>query len=474
LSNTITYPITLDIRRNLYQVLVMKESDANSRIIEATITDNGKPYDVTSDIIAIKWRKPDGHVIYNIAYAISDNNHKITIICTDQMLCVAGVAEAEFVFYRNDEVVSTMKFNASIDASVVSNIMIESSDEFGLLNELVSKNKELRDELEELEKNVEEAEAKRVVAENNRVSAENSRVEAETSRVNAEKDRVTAESNRVSAENTRKNNETERQNAENTRKSNENTRIDAENIRISNENTRISAENTRNTNENTRKSNESTRQTNETERINAEINREKTFDDFMDTANSEVERLRQENDTASANALSAKEYMNSAKESANSAATSATASALSETNAKNSETISTQMADLAKSYVVGTDGVIRKNDNQDCALYYWDQTKRIAQGVGGLIYMGTITFSELSDLNNQEPNYMFNISDEFVTDDTFKEGEGHLYKEGTNVCRTADGYWDALASYESSGSQEEVSKTEPLDQEIASFWMQEY
>ena len=39
MNSKIFYPITLDMRRNLYQVLVMKENDANSRIIKAKITD---------------------------------------------------------------------------------------------------------------------------------------------------------------------------------------------------------------------------------------------------------------------------------------------------------------------------------------------------------------------------------------------------------------------------------------------------
>ena len=42
--STTTYHLTLDLKRDLHQVLVMKESDANSRKVNITITDNGKQH----------------------------------------------------------------------------------------------------------------------------------------------------------------------------------------------------------------------------------------------------------------------------------------------------------------------------------------------------------------------------------------------------------------------------------------------
>ena len=58
--------------------------------------------------------------------------------------------------------------------------------------------------------------------------------------------------------------------------------------------------------------------------------------------------------------------------------------------------------------------------------------------------MGTISFEELT-AQTKESGYMFNISDEFESDNTFKDGGGIKYPAGTNVYYTADGYWDCLA-----------------------------
>lgn len=101
---------------------------------------------------------------------------------------------------------------------------------------------------------------------------------------------------------------------------------------------------------------------------------------------------------------------------------------------------------MAQSYAVGTGGEVRENDDNDSAKGYYEQSKRLAQGFNGIIPMGTITFSQLSDPENQVPKYMFNISDAFTSDERFTDGGGIYYGAGNNVIFTADGMWDALAA----------------------------
>ncbi len=40
---------------------------------------------------------------------------------------------------------------------------------------------------------------------------------------------------------------------------------------------------------------------------------------------------------------------------------------------------------------------------------------------------------------------MYNISDQFTTTASFKEGAGNIVPAGSNVYRTDDGFWDVLA-----------------------------
>lgn len=294
--------------------------------------------------------------------------------------------------------------------------------------------------------------------------------------------------------------------------------------------------------------------TNEKDRVSAESTRQKTFSTLMDTANSEVERLKKENDTATASAKLANQYAESAKadagtattkanealtsannaknsetnaktsetnakasevsastsaqsaktdaatatSKASSASASATNAAVSEKNAKASETSAnasattatskateaSTYADLSKSYAVGTDGVIRENDTIDNAKHYYEQAKNISMGLqGALLPMGTIVFAELKN-QTKEIGYMYNISDSFTTDSTFKEGSGYTYSAGTNVYYTADGYWDCLAGTmvtsvngnvgDITFSVELISNTEPADQNDGDYWLLDY
>lgn len=112
--------------------------------------------------------------------------------------------------------------------------------------------------------------------------------------------------------------------------------------------------------------------------------------------------------------------------------------------AANKAGVSSDNAVTSESFAHGGTGK-RQNEDVDNAKYYYEQAKMISQGLSGAILpMGTISFEELQSVAKQA-GYMFNISNEFVTDDTFKEGAGNVYPAGTNVYYTADGYWDCYA-----------------------------
>lgn len=155
-------------------------------------------------------------------------------------------------------------------------------------------------------------------------------------------------------------------------------------------------------------------------------------------------------DNAKASETNAKVSETNAKASEDNAKTSETNAKASETNAKASEDNIADCeetcvlnAKIARSYAVG-DTDYRTGENVDNAKYYYQQTKQISEGLGGLIPMGTIAFADLYS-QIKVAGYMFNISDEFVSDNTFKDGGDISYPAGTNVYYTADGYWDCLA-----------------------------
>lgn len=86
------------------------------------------------------------------------------------------------------------------------------------------------------------------------------------------------------------------------------------------------------------------------------------------------------------------------------------------------------------------------------AKEYAEQAQESAENVGDLIVpKGDITFEELSTVNAQT-GYMYKITNDFYTDDTFADGSGQFYLGGTKVYLNKNGLWELLTSTSGGGS----------------------
>lgn len=141
----------------------------------------------------------------------------------------------------------------------------------------------------------------------------------------------------------------------------------------------------------------------------------------------------------------AESHMNNAKFSQEAASASAgTASQKADAaNRKASEAQS--YAESSQSYAIGGTGK-RPDENISNAKYYYEQSKHISESFSGALRpMGTVTFATLPPLSTATEGDMYNVSDQFTTDASFKEGTGNVIPAGANVYKTSDGYWDVLA-----------------------------
>lgn len=131
-----TTEIKLDIARNTSPPTVYaKQGDNGTRYVTATLLENGVPYTLDSGITArIRVLKPDNTAIYNAA-TVSGNT--VTAELTSQALAVPGVAIAEIGLYKGAQILTTFIFYVRIERSAVSDNQIESSDEFGVLEETI-------------------------------------------------------------------------------------------------------------------------------------------------------------------------------------------------------------------------------------------------------------------------------------------------------------------------------------------------
>ena len=149
---------------------------------------------------------------------------------------------------------------------------------------------------------------------------------------------------------------------------------------------------------------------------------------------------------AQASAATAAEKAGEARASAASITGKTAEAAGSAADAARSARSSEEHALLARSYAVGTDGEGREGDGTDNSKYYYEQSRRLSEGLqGGLLPMGTVTFEELNTVA-VGAGYMYNISNAFTSDDRFKDGGGIQYGAGSNAYYTADGMWDVLAA----------------------------
>lgn len=126
--------------------------------------------------------------------------------------------------------------------------------------------------------------------------------------------------------------------------------------------------------------------------------------------------------------------------------------AVSETNAKDSE------ANAATSEANAASSEINAANSEANALSYKEIVENINDSiissintlassgtVGSFVFMGTITFEELMLLSDDEKaiGFVYCITNDFTTDDTFVNGDGLSYTAGTNVQYTVGG-WNCL------------------------------
>ena len=135
--NSSVYKISLDIHKAESQaVLDMKKRDADSRQIQISLTENGKPYYLTPDCSAIfTAKKPDGKAIYNDC-TIKDN--LIIYDVTDQTTAVVGRVDSE-IRLQNDEgkLLTCPRFVINVNETVCNDDDIISTNEATALQKLV-------------------------------------------------------------------------------------------------------------------------------------------------------------------------------------------------------------------------------------------------------------------------------------------------------------------------------------------------
>lgn len=270
MSYPTTKYISLDIYNNSIVCINAKQSDANSRYIEITCTEQGKKIVLDNNEIRayVGYTKPDGHFSLNDATVLENGNVQIEL--TEQMLSVVGKCHADVILANADgeldvnqanelvvynaSILSTMPFYINVLSTSIDYDKVESSDEYNALIHTMAR-------MIALDKALQNNENERKDNEDARKSAETDRNEAEKGKFDEDgnfiKGRIQEEEDRQGNETIRKENEKSRIEKEIARDEAENGkydengnfidgRIQAEDARAQAEDDRVLAENARN------------------------------------------------------------------------------------------------------------------------------------------------------------------------------------------------------------------------------------
>lgn len=126
--------LTVDLRREVSDIVTAVQKDANSRFLDVYLKDNGLPIDLTGHKVRFYGKKYDGTEIYNDGSITEAVNGRCQFELTDQALAVAQDLEVQIVIYYNTlQILQSLPFKIKVVKSLISEGSVESSNEYGAL-----------------------------------------------------------------------------------------------------------------------------------------------------------------------------------------------------------------------------------------------------------------------------------------------------------------------------------------------------
>ena len=392
-----TKQINIDVAKYKYISLNAKQYDRNLRYILITCYCNDEllPINKNTHFASVRYGKPDNRGVFNTCEITSDG--KILIELTEQMLAVVGTCYADVVIHENANLTVDIVENA--DGTIVlkdmGNSGILSTMTFAVyVHEAAFDNQEIESSYEYNALNDLLTESRR--------SYENVLTTSNKYMKTTEGYMETTEGYMTTTDGYMKTTQGYMDDTQSYMKTTESYMTTAEEYKNTTEGYMTTTEEYKNTTSDYKNTTEGYMTTTE-EYKNTTEEYMNTTEDYMTTADDYMGNAKNYMDTAESHMNTAKDYMDNAK------ASEEAAKASEEAVAKNAETV-----------------------------------KNIADGlVGGFIPNGTVAFEDLASVE-KITGYTYNISNDFVTDETFREGAGMSYTAGTNVYWTNSDEWDCL------------------------------
>ena len=130
--------INLEINKDLYNPIQVKQNDT-ARYLLFNLLDNGVPFSLENKTVRVYGVKPDGTKVFNNLTIVNAQGGLAELQLTSQMLAKSGWLKLELVIYEATDILSTIKFDIDVIASLREDAAIESTNEFSALTLGLSK-----------------------------------------------------------------------------------------------------------------------------------------------------------------------------------------------------------------------------------------------------------------------------------------------------------------------------------------------
>lgn len=135
----ITQLVEFDVKKDSHVKITAKEGDINSRNLEFRLLDNSLPFSLVGRTVRCYMVKPDKRIVFNDLHILDAEDGRCVLKLTLQSLIVSGMAKLELIIYEAGKKLSVIPIKMDIIKSLNSNELLESTNEFGALNDALWK-----------------------------------------------------------------------------------------------------------------------------------------------------------------------------------------------------------------------------------------------------------------------------------------------------------------------------------------------
>ena len=151
--------LTIDINKKPFQTITANVGEVASRFIRITILDNNIPLDLTGVTAYLYAKKADGNKVFNSVTIEDTKNGVVLAELTSQILAIEGSVKLTLLLTKNGNKLISKQFLLNVEASIVDDEAIESSNEFTALTDALKKvnnieNKADKEQVDNLEEKI--------------------------------------------------------------------------------------------------------------------------------------------------------------------------------------------------------------------------------------------------------------------------------------------------------------------------------